>query len=66
MKYRKLQLHDKLICNGVLWQIVEFDKKQLDMQCEEKVAKLRDFTWSWDRWFTKEEVQKMFKLYQTE
>ena len=55
-------MHDKLNCNGILWQVIEFSKKQLDFESEYKCAKLRDFTWNWDRWFTKDEIEKMFTL----
>ena len=62
MKFNQLKLHDTLECNGTLWQVVQFDKKQMDFQCEQKVVKLRDFVWNWDRWFTRDEAEKMFIL----
>lgn len=62
MKFGHLRMHDKLECNGVLWQVVQFDKKQLGFECEQKCAKLRDYAWNWDRWFTRDEIEKMFTL----
>ena len=57
-----LRMHDKLLCNGVLWQVVQFDVKQMDFYCQQPIVRLRDSIWHWDRWFTQQEIGKMFTL----